>query len=184
MTTSPSSSADAFPTDPSGLPESRGSEVLEVPDGGEIELRIAPVAKSLGEDVVRMLAYNGSIPGPTLKVQEGSEVVVNVTTRATWRRRFTGTGCGWRTATTEHMRRRHPCRWVGRSRTGSRFLTPASTGTTRTSARTTARSWGCTGTSSSFRPIRTTGRRSIGRSCSRSMTSCSRTGKSRRSAGQ
>ena len=26
-----------------------------------------------------MLAYNGSIPGPTLKVQQGSEVVVNVT---------------------------------------------------------------------------------------------------------
>ncbi len=25
-----------------------------------------------------MLAYNGSIPGPTLKVQEGSEVIVNV----------------------------------------------------------------------------------------------------------
>ena len=25
-----------------------------------------------------MLAYNGSIPGPTLKVQEGSEIVVNV----------------------------------------------------------------------------------------------------------
>ena len=27
---------------------------------------------------MRMLAYNGSIPGPTLKVQEGSEVVVHV----------------------------------------------------------------------------------------------------------
>jgi FtsP/CotA-like multicopper oxidase with cupredoxin domain len=27
---------------------------------------------------VRMLAYNGSIPGPTLKVKEGSEIVVNV----------------------------------------------------------------------------------------------------------
>ena len=25
-----------------------------------------------------MLAYNGSIPGPTLKVQEGSEVIVDV----------------------------------------------------------------------------------------------------------
>ena len=25
-----------------------------------------------------MLAYNGSIPGPTLKVREGSDIVVNI----------------------------------------------------------------------------------------------------------
>ena len=36
------------------------------------------MAKRLGDQTVRMLAYNGSIPGPTLKVGEGSEVVVNV----------------------------------------------------------------------------------------------------------
>ena len=36
------------------------------------------MAKQLGDTTVRMLAYNGSIPGPTLKVQEGSEIVVNV----------------------------------------------------------------------------------------------------------
>ena len=35
------------------------------------------MAKRLGDATVRMLAYNGSIPGPVLKVQEGSEVVVN-----------------------------------------------------------------------------------------------------------
>src|SRR5918994_7781283 len=34
--------------------------------------------RRLGNETVRMLAYNGSIPGPILKVQEGSEVVVNV----------------------------------------------------------------------------------------------------------
>jgi FtsP/CotA-like multicopper oxidase with cupredoxin domain len=37
------------------------------------------VAKRLGDTTVRMLGYNGSIPGPTLKVQQGSEVVVHVT---------------------------------------------------------------------------------------------------------
>ena len=36
------------------------------------------MAKQLGDTTVRMLAYNGSIPGPTLRVQEGSEVVVNI----------------------------------------------------------------------------------------------------------
>jgi len=34
--------------------------------------------KQIGDATVRMLAYNGSIPGPTLKVQQGSEIEVNV----------------------------------------------------------------------------------------------------------
>ncbi len=67
-----------FPTDPAGLPEARPPELVELADGDEYELRIAPVAKRLGEETVRMLAYNGSIPGPTLKVRQGSEVVVNI----------------------------------------------------------------------------------------------------------
>ena len=52
--------------------------MVELADGDEFDLRIAPVAKRIGDATVRMLAYNGSIPGPTLKVQQGSEVVVNV----------------------------------------------------------------------------------------------------------
>ena len=69
---------DHFPTDIAGLPEAHPTEVIELSDGDECELRIAPVAKQLGETTVRMLAYNGSIPGPTLKVKEGSEVAVHV----------------------------------------------------------------------------------------------------------
>ena len=72
------SDSDQFPTDPTGLPEARASEIVELADGDEFDLRIAPVAKRLGEATGRMLAYNGSIPGPTLKVAEGSHVVVNV----------------------------------------------------------------------------------------------------------
>jgi FtsP/CotA-like multicopper oxidase with cupredoxin domain len=70
--------ADHFPTDPSGLPEAHAPEVIELSDGDEFDLRIAPVAKKLGDATVRMLAYNGSIPGPILKVPQDSEVVVNV----------------------------------------------------------------------------------------------------------
>ena len=40
---------------------------------------MGPVAKRLGDVTVRMLGYNGSIPGPTLKVQQGSEIIVHVT---------------------------------------------------------------------------------------------------------
>ena len=68
----------SFPTETTGLDEAVASEVVELGDGDEIELRIAPVAKRLGDARVRMLAYSGSIPGPTLKVPEGSELVVDV----------------------------------------------------------------------------------------------------------
>ena len=70
--------AEFFPTDPSGLPEATRPQLLELADGDAFDLRIGPVAKRLGEATVRMLGYNGSIPGPTLKVQQGSEVVVHV----------------------------------------------------------------------------------------------------------
>src|SRR5918995_1835192 len=69
---------DQFPTDTTGLPACRRPEVIELGDADAFELTIAPVSKRLGDAPVRMLAYNGSVPGPTLKVQEGSEVVVNV----------------------------------------------------------------------------------------------------------
>jgi FtsP/CotA-like multicopper oxidase with cupredoxin domain len=41
-------------------------------------LRIGPVAKRIGDATVRMLAYNGSIPGPTLRVPEGAVVLVDI----------------------------------------------------------------------------------------------------------
>ena len=53
-------------------------ELLELADGDTLELRVGPVAKRLGDTTVRMLGYNGSIPGPTLKVAEGTEIVVHV----------------------------------------------------------------------------------------------------------
>ena len=71
--------AESFPTDPSGLPEATGPGLLELADGDDFHLRIGAVAKRLGDTTVRMLSYNGSIPGPTLKVQQDSEVVVHVT---------------------------------------------------------------------------------------------------------
>jgi FtsP/CotA-like multicopper oxidase with cupredoxin domain len=68
---------DPFPTDVTGLPEAGSPELVELSDGDQFELRIVPVAKRLGDATVRMLAYNGSIPGPVLRVREGAEVVVH-----------------------------------------------------------------------------------------------------------
>ena len=73
-----STTPDHFPTDVEGLPEAHAPERVKLSDGDEFDLRIGPVAKRLGDDTVRMLAYNDSIPGPVLEVEEGSEIVVNI----------------------------------------------------------------------------------------------------------
>jgi FtsP/CotA-like multicopper oxidase with cupredoxin domain len=70
--------AGSFPTDPAGLPEAGRPVVVELGDGDTLGLRVGPVAKRLGESTVRMLGYNGSVPGPTLKVRQGSEILVEV----------------------------------------------------------------------------------------------------------
>ena len=61
-----------------GLPEAMPTAVAELSDGDHFDLRIAPVAKTVGGARVRMLAYNGSIPGPVLRVRQGSQVVVDI----------------------------------------------------------------------------------------------------------
>lgn len=70
--------ATTFSTDAAGLAECVATEQVDLADGDTFDLRIAPVAKTLGADVLRMLSYNGSIPGPTLRVRQGSEITVNV----------------------------------------------------------------------------------------------------------
>jgi FtsP/CotA-like multicopper oxidase with cupredoxin domain len=70
---------DELPTTTEGLPEARETELVELADGDEFDLEIAPVRKRVGDDTVRMLAYNGSVPGPTLKIPQGSTITVHVT---------------------------------------------------------------------------------------------------------
>ena len=72
---------DRLPTETEGLPEATRPEVVELSDGDTFDLEIAPVTKRIGDATVRMLAYNGSIPGPTLKVPQDSTVTVRVTNR-------------------------------------------------------------------------------------------------------
>ena len=75
------SGTERFPAETEGLPVAGRPDLVELADGDSFDLRIAPVKKRIGDVEVRMLAYNGSIPGPTLKVAEGSRVVVNVENR-------------------------------------------------------------------------------------------------------
>jgi len=68
-----------FPRETEGLPDAAESRMVELADGDEFELDIVPVKKRIGDATVRMLAYNGSIPGPTLKVPQGGTITVHAT---------------------------------------------------------------------------------------------------------
>jgi FtsP/CotA-like multicopper oxidase with cupredoxin domain len=68
-----------FSTDVAGLAEATSPEVIRLRDGETHEIEIKPVRKRIGDAEVRMLGYNGSIPGPTLHVDQNSEVTIEAT---------------------------------------------------------------------------------------------------------
>ena len=76
--TPPADAHEMFTTDAAGLSAALPPERVRLQDGDHYEIRIAPVAKRIGDDIVRMLAYNGSVPGPCLHVDQGSEITVGV----------------------------------------------------------------------------------------------------------
>src|SRR5215217_650916 len=71
-------SNEVFTAETAGLPEASSPSVVRLYDGDLFDLLIRPVRKRIGDAEVRMLGYNGSIPGPTLHLDEGSEITVNV----------------------------------------------------------------------------------------------------------
>ena len=73
--------ADRLPTGTEGLAAASPPERIELADGDSFDLEIAPVRKRIGDATVRMLAYNGSIPGPTLVAPQGATLTARVTNR-------------------------------------------------------------------------------------------------------
>ena len=71
--------AGVFSTDTAGLPEAKASETVELKNGDSYDLTASIVKKKIGNNVVKMLAYNGMIPGPTIKISQGSEITINFT---------------------------------------------------------------------------------------------------------
>jgi FtsP/CotA-like multicopper oxidase with cupredoxin domain len=74
MTTSP----DHFPAATADLCLAHAPDRVDLASGEQFDLRITPVMKTIADATVRMLAYNGSVPGPTLRVPQDSEIVVHV----------------------------------------------------------------------------------------------------------
>src|ERR687898_606551 len=69
---------DLFTTETTGLSEATRPQLIRLYDGDRFDLRIEPVRKRIHDAELRMLGYNGSIPGPTLHVDQRSEITVQV----------------------------------------------------------------------------------------------------------
>jgi FtsP/CotA-like multicopper oxidase with cupredoxin domain len=70
---------DEFPRQTDGLPHATPSVVVDLAEGERFNLTAAPLRKKIGDSEVRLLAYNGSVPGPTLRVRQNSTVTVDFT---------------------------------------------------------------------------------------------------------
>ncbi len=53
------------------------SEVVDLKNGDTYTMTASYVTKEIGEKQQMMLAYNGMIPGPTIRVAQGAEVTIN-----------------------------------------------------------------------------------------------------------
>src|SRR3989338_3247577 len=63
--------------DTAGLTPSKPTETVELKNGDTYDLTASYVEKDINGTKYRMLAYNGSIPGPLIKLSQGAEVTIN-----------------------------------------------------------------------------------------------------------
>lgn len=54
--------ASFLQTDPNTLPNAKEVEIVELSDGDVYTMEVTQVAKEIGNDIIAMLAYNGSVP--------------------------------------------------------------------------------------------------------------------------
>ena len=72
----PARADDLFTTETTGLPEATRPRLIRLTTAIDSTFGIQPVRKRFEDAELRMLGYNGSIPGPTLHVDQGSEITV------------------------------------------------------------------------------------------------------------
>lgn len=69
--------AGEFSKSSQNYPQASNSEIVELKDGDNYDLTASIVKKTINGTEVKMLAYNGSIPGPLIKVPQGAEITLN-----------------------------------------------------------------------------------------------------------
>jgi len=59
------------------IPEAKSTQIISLKNGDTYDLTASFVKKKIQGSEVTMLAYNGSIPGPVIKVPQGAEITIN-----------------------------------------------------------------------------------------------------------
>ncbi len=153
------SATDHFSQDATGLPESRPTEIVDVRAGRGVR-----AAHRAGRQAHRRRGRaDAGLQRVDPRPDAAGRAGLGDRRRRRQRGRPRGDGALARAAAGQPLRRHARDAGADPDRRAlhvhaSRSRTPASTGTTRTSARTTARRWASTATSSSCPPTRTTGR--------------------------
>lgn len=73
---------ETFSREVTGLPSALATETVVLKEGDTLRLTAAPVKKILNGRETRMLAYNGSIPGPLIRVPQGASITVLLDNRS------------------------------------------------------------------------------------------------------
>jgi FtsP/CotA-like multicopper oxidase with cupredoxin domain len=73
-----------LPDSAPAAPRVRAAPLLDLADGDTLELAAGPVRRTVAGREVTMLGFNGSHPGPLVRVARGSTVVVRFTNSTAW----------------------------------------------------------------------------------------------------
>ena len=65
-------------TSVSNLPASKDTEIVDVANGSKYDVTLSQIKKNIAGREYSLFAYNGSFPGPTLRVKQGSSITLNV----------------------------------------------------------------------------------------------------------
>ncbi len=66
--------SDSFSTSVKGLPFVKKTQVVKLKDGDSYTLVASIVKQKIDNKIIRRFAYNGSIPGPTIEVEQGAKI--------------------------------------------------------------------------------------------------------------
>ena len=73
-----SNQGEKFSTSAKGFEVAKTSEIIELKNGDTFNLSIDIVQKEIAGQTIKMFGYNGQIPGPLLKIEQNSTILVNV----------------------------------------------------------------------------------------------------------
>lgn len=79
QTNGPQQTLKSFSSETAGLSDAAAMPTVDLKNGDTYNLTAQQVKKNINGQEVKMLAYNGSIPGPLIKVKQGSEITINFT---------------------------------------------------------------------------------------------------------